>query len=207
VSGSDRHIYNLPTAPELAAFIPDTGASRRDIVVRCRGGGLRHISEWNPAYDPLAFPLLFPSGELGWEAGIPYCVKRRVTRTGEVVDHDPMGQAKDGQLSMKCFAAFYMFERSGSTNHLMRARSLYEEWIVIHSRHPIELCNCSTGCCVSNIANLRAFDWNTSVTIRGFFEPSCTVGWLMLLIKQIRTQNQLVAELYSLPPLVVDRGR
>jgi hypothetical protein len=131
-SGSDRHCYNLPTTPELAAFVPD-GGSRRNIIIRCRGGGLKQISEWNPAYDPLTFTLLFPSGELGWEGGIGFCAKRRITKTGEVVDHDPRGVLRKGQVSIKNFAAFYMFERSNTSNHLIRARSLYEEWIVIRS--------------------------------------------------------------------------
>jgi hypothetical protein len=40
----------------------------RDIVLRVRGERpqLKIISEFNAAYDPLHFVLLFPRGEAGW---------------------------------------------------------------------------------------------------------------------------------------------
>ena len=36
-----------------------------------RQGGVRRITEYNGAFMPLRFPLLFPRGALGWEPDIP----------------------------------------------------------------------------------------------------------------------------------------
>ena len=52
---------------------PDTDATMRDIILRVRGQRpqLKIISEYNAAYDPLHFVLLFPRGEAGWWPTIP----------------------------------------------------------------------------------------------------------------------------------------
>ena len=69
--------YNRPVVPEIALFRPDmepdTDATMRDIVLRVRGQRpqLKIISEYNAAYDPLHFVLLFPRGEAGWWPAIP----------------------------------------------------------------------------------------------------------------------------------------
>lgn len=34
--------------------------------------GVRRIDVTNPAYDPLAYPLLFPHGEIGWHTTIQH---------------------------------------------------------------------------------------------------------------------------------------
>jgi hypothetical protein len=71
----DRRRYNLPRAPEIAAFIPDAAEdskSTRDIVLYKRDDGrVKLISEVNPAADPMHFVLLFPRGEQGWSINIP----------------------------------------------------------------------------------------------------------------------------------------
>ena len=69
--------YNWPVVPEIALFRPDmepdTDATMRDIILRVRGQRpqLKIISEYNAAYDPLHFVLLFPRGEAGWWPAIP----------------------------------------------------------------------------------------------------------------------------------------
>jgi len=76
VKGSDRRRYNLPTGPnELTLIIPgdeDSCANSRDIILRSHGGHLTRITECHPAYIALHFPLLSPTGQLGWHSGIPY---------------------------------------------------------------------------------------------------------------------------------------
>ena len=64
----DRWRYNVPNVPEVAAFLPDgiePEVNNRDITAYLRRGGIRHLKELNPAYDPLHFVLLFARGTSG----------------------------------------------------------------------------------------------------------------------------------------------
>ncbi len=56
----------------LAAILPGTGEEhegRRGVILHEVSGEpyVDRISETHPAYDPLHFPLLFPSGKQGWQ--------------------------------------------------------------------------------------------------------------------------------------------
>ncbi|CAN1187175.1 ATP-dependent DNA helicase PIF1 [Linum perenne] len=65
--------YELPTGLELAGLIPDDfqpNREERDIIVNSRQAGLLRITNLNPKYDALHFPLLFPHGEDGFHLGI-----------------------------------------------------------------------------------------------------------------------------------------
>jgi len=67
VYGKDMRQFNQPTAPEVAAILPEGELPNlRDIVMETYQGELKHISELHGAYDPLQYPLLFPHGEFGW---------------------------------------------------------------------------------------------------------------------------------------------
>jgi hypothetical protein len=68
--------YNAPSVDEVAVLIPgnhdQTGAiSRRDFVVRYRGGEVEAMDVCNMFYDPLQYVLFFPYGEFGWHTAIP----------------------------------------------------------------------------------------------------------------------------------------
>ncbi|MFN7609498.1 MAG: hypothetical protein ACK5QX_00965, partial [bacterium] len=66
----DRRRYNLPVSNELALILPNgenVEASSRDIVIFGRGDRLQRINEMSPMCDPLHFPLLFPSGDYGFQ--------------------------------------------------------------------------------------------------------------------------------------------
>ena len=72
-AGSDKRRTNLPTALEVAAFIPDEyeGRSFRDIVIAERREDgeeprFHTINHNNAAYFPLHYVLLFPQGNPGW---------------------------------------------------------------------------------------------------------------------------------------------
>ncbi|KAI8599597.1 hypothetical protein EDD21DRAFT_289285, partial [Dissophora ornata] len=59
--------YDLPSAPEIAIFMPDAEAAvGRDVVVEGKNGPLRSIDEASSVYDPLRYILLHPRGEEGW---------------------------------------------------------------------------------------------------------------------------------------------
>ena len=63
--GADKNRENLPTTREIAMIIPNEYAnpSIRDILLTRRNPGTndqyRLINRTNPAYYPLAYPLLF----------------------------------------------------------------------------------------------------------------------------------------------------
>jgi hypothetical protein len=65
--GTNRGMYNLPTVNEVAFILPGTIITEpRDIVLRLHGGLLKHISDLNPAYATLQYPLRFPHGTYEW---------------------------------------------------------------------------------------------------------------------------------------------
>ncbi|XP_031111963.1 uncharacterized protein LOC116015936 [Ipomoea triloba] len=71
----DARTYNLPQVSEVATLVfgdLDTNMGQHDILVKTNAGTLQRITELNPSYLPLQYPLLFPYGEDGYtmvEAG------------------------------------------------------------------------------------------------------------------------------------------
>ena len=85
---NDARRYNLPTAREVAAIIPDgfgQEGTTKDLIVRYKDSGLKRIHDCSPLYQPLCYVLLFPCGDLGWHPDIPLAntnngIRERVTR-------------------------------------------------------------------------------------------------------------------------------
>ncbi|XP_019159056.1 PREDICTED: uncharacterized protein LOC109155840 [Ipomoea nil] len=78
---TDARTYNLPTVSEVAALIVgdlDAHLGERDILVETKSGLLKRISELNPTYLPLQYPLLFPYGEDGYREDIGFNIVRVV---------------------------------------------------------------------------------------------------------------------------------
>jgi hypothetical protein len=76
-----RHVdlrrYNMPRTNEIAAIIlgaDDEPFPKHSLVIRKRGdpteSGLRCIDAVDEKCDPMAYPLLFPNGSLGWHPGM-----------------------------------------------------------------------------------------------------------------------------------------
>ncbi|KAF6144579.1 hypothetical protein GIB67_006071 [Kingdonia uniflora] len=69
-ASTDHRRYNLSSTDEIAVILPGDGSkisSVRDIIVYLKVElGLMRISECHPAYLPLHYVLLFPTGQLGW---------------------------------------------------------------------------------------------------------------------------------------------
>ena len=130
-TGSDRRRYNLPTTEhELAIIIPgdeDAFINSRNVILRARGGRLFQITECNPAYLPLHFPLLFPTGQLRWDSQIPY-VSIVHDNTDEVASHDPKF------VSLCEFSKFRLHPRPSKIEscHLFYAGLLFHE-LLVHS--------------------------------------------------------------------------
>ncbi|XP_019150399.1 PREDICTED: uncharacterized protein LOC109147196 [Ipomoea nil] len=81
----DARTYNLPQVSEVAALIVgdiDTNIGERDVMVETKSGLLQRISELNPAYLPMQYPLLFPYGEDGYREDIPFSTLKGNTTGG-----------------------------------------------------------------------------------------------------------------------------
>ncbi|XP_031104363.1 uncharacterized protein LOC116007835 [Ipomoea triloba] len=75
----DAKTYNLPEVFEVAALIVgdmDTNMGELDILVETHSGQLQRISELNPSYLPLQYPLLFPYGDDGYREDIGFTIKK-----------------------------------------------------------------------------------------------------------------------------------
>ena len=68
--GRDERRYNAPLHDEVAAvFVSEDGATpgNHDIVVYPKDHPLQNIPHTNPNCDPMMYPILFPSGQKGWD--------------------------------------------------------------------------------------------------------------------------------------------
>ena len=55
--------YNLPTDSEVAAIVQGFALENNfDVIIHCRGGGLKRINPVHRSYDPLFYVPYFPMG-------------------------------------------------------------------------------------------------------------------------------------------------
>jgi hypothetical protein len=65
---NDKRRYNEPTVKEIAIIIPESDEPiKRCGIIFEKNGSLQSIDVNLAAYDPLQYPLLFPTGQRGWE--------------------------------------------------------------------------------------------------------------------------------------------
>ncbi|GAA0158935.1 hypothetical protein LIER_15838 [Lithospermum erythrorhizon] len=81
----DQRVYNSLTTDQVAAIWVEGNNShipnQRQIVVHCHSGYTHRIQHYYGCYDPLQYPLLCPSGEIGWQQKISkISVKSGATR-------------------------------------------------------------------------------------------------------------------------------
>ena len=101
--------------------------------VNLRGGCLKIISKYNPAYDPLHYVLLFPRGEQGWELGIPLGDVVQRPQRRPLINPDtgmPLQVQARTCVTPRQYAAFYLMVRHGYATYLQRCQRLYEAYIV-----------------------------------------------------------------------------
>ncbi|XP_019198428.1 PREDICTED: uncharacterized protein LOC109192311 [Ipomoea nil] len=118
---TDARIYNLPTVSEVAALIVgdlDLSIGERDILVESQSGQLKRISELNPAYLPLQYPLLFPYGEDGYREDIQFA--------GQYANK----QGGRQRISPREYFAFRMHDRISEVSTLLYAKRLFQQYLV-----------------------------------------------------------------------------
>jgi len=67
----DQRRYNAPAMDQVAAIWQDGSDEKNkfkhSIMVFPNSGGPQFIRAFHGCYDPLAYPILYPGGETGWE--------------------------------------------------------------------------------------------------------------------------------------------
>ena len=104
--GEHERRYNAPTCKEVAILMPNEPVGHRDIAICSKTNELRRIYELHPAYDPLQYTLLFPTGISVWNL-------------------DLKAQEKVSQLQ---FYRLHLCVRDG--NYLLTARRFLQQFIV-----------------------------------------------------------------------------
>jgi hypothetical protein len=92
--GKDGRRYNLPTANEVMAILPDewSDPSVRDVLLCHRNEdgtaseSFTRVNRTHPAYLPLHYVLLFPHGTPGWHYGMVFHRNENATTTMEATD-------------------------------------------------------------------------------------------------------------------------
>ncbi|XP_019200269.1 PREDICTED: uncharacterized protein LOC109193896 [Ipomoea nil] len=118
----DARTYNLPEVSEVAALIVrdlDTSIGERDIVVQTKGGQLQRISELNPSYLPLQYPLLFPYGEDGYREDIAFSnIKGNCGAGGRQ------------RISPREFFCYRLQSRKEVVSTILHAKRLFQQFVV-----------------------------------------------------------------------------
>ncbi|XP_019175431.1 PREDICTED: uncharacterized protein LOC109170736 [Ipomoea nil] len=118
----DARTYNLPQVSEVAALIVgdlDTSIGERDIVVQAKGGQLQRISELNPSYLPLQYPLLFPYGEDGYREDIAF--------SNVLGSHSAGGRHR---ISSREFFCYRIQSRNYVQSTILFAKRLFQQFVV-----------------------------------------------------------------------------
>ncbi|XP_019163618.1 PREDICTED: uncharacterized protein LOC109159959 [Ipomoea nil] len=118
---TDARTYNLPTASEVAALIVgdlDPSIGNRDILVESKSGLLKRISELNPCYLPMQYPLLFPYGEDGYREDIQFAG----------TSNRPQGGRH--RVSPREYFAFRIHERTTEVSTILYSRRLFQQFLV-----------------------------------------------------------------------------
>jgi Helitron helicase-like domain at N-terminus len=101
----------------MAIVIVGNDFDRRDIVLHKRNNQLQRVSETHRSYDALQYPLLFWQGEDGYHFLI-----KKVNPTTK--------QPTAKKVSAMEFYAYRIMVRLYETNHLLRFRQLFHQFIV-----------------------------------------------------------------------------
>ncbi|XP_019197682.1 PREDICTED: uncharacterized protein LOC109191476 [Ipomoea nil] len=118
----DARTYNLPQVSEVAALIVgdlDTSIGERDIIVQSKGGHLQRITELNPSYLPLQYPILFPYGEDGYREDIAFA--------------DVVGRRSSGgrqRISPREFFCYRIQSRQSAPSTILFAKRLFQQFVV-----------------------------------------------------------------------------
>ncbi|KAJ2929201.1 hypothetical protein H1R20_g7887, partial [Candolleomyces eurysporus] len=142
IPGTNRGVYNLPSNNEYAFILPGTGNTEpRDIVLRLRGGLLERISDLNPAYATLQYPLLLPFGTLEWHPELQLVETERQrerrfnNRRRNIAQREEAGLEgeeveRDRKLTLSVYTTYRIHFRQNDFNILLRGGQLFCRYVV-----------------------------------------------------------------------------
>ena len=110
-TGEHERRFNAPSCNEVAVLMVGEESGKRDVVVQYRDSRLQKIWDIHRSYDPLQYPLLFPSGEDGYSIHYP-------TQNGKNV------------TCMKFYCHRLMVRPSPDFNALHKSQRLMQQYIV-----------------------------------------------------------------------------
>ncbi|XP_016971963.2 uncharacterized protein LOC108039455 [Drosophila rhopaloa] len=117
-TGSHARQFNAPTINEVAVVIVGENVESRDIVLKRRDDGqLQRVYETHRSYDALQYPLMFCRGENRYHFNI------------EMVN-PTTGEETIKKVSSMNFYAYRLMIRLDVDNHLLRYRSLFQQYCV-----------------------------------------------------------------------------
>jgi len=114
---SDLRRYNDATCTDVAAiFKAENGVppGQRNLIAFSKTDNVRRVSVLDPSLDPLAYPLLFPKGDFGWDPSLKHVQNRTEHRNS---------------LTMLEYASYRLASREGFSL-LQRSEKLTLQWVV-----------------------------------------------------------------------------
>ncbi|CAH9106191.1 unnamed protein product, partial [Cuscuta epithymum] len=119
---SEGRTYNMPSVNEVAALIEgdfDVNKKERDVLLQTKTEALQIISELNPSFLGLQYPLLFPYGQDGFREDV--LLTRAIS-----------GESEGGRkhVTMKDFFSYRLQERTNESPYILRSKRLFQQFIV-----------------------------------------------------------------------------
>ncbi|CAH9146259.1 unnamed protein product [Cuscuta epithymum] len=118
---SEGRTYNTPTVSEVAALIEGdfhVNKAERDVVVQTKGGAFQFMTELNPSFLGLQYPLLFPYGQDGFREDV------RLTS-----ENDETEQGRK-HVTQKEFFSYRVQDRKNESSYILRAKRLFQQFLV-----------------------------------------------------------------------------
>ena len=93
-------------------------ASKREIIIQPREGGLQRIDEFHPAYLAYQYPLIFVYGEDGYRKNILHKYRHDKTVTGRNCQ------------SIKNWLSYRLQQRTNEAKTLLHSRRMFQQFLV-----------------------------------------------------------------------------
>lgn len=127
-SRTDVRRFNDATATDVAVIFKSVDGEppyeRNMITFSKTNAVVKKVSVLDPALDPMAYPLLFPSGETGWHVNIAHNVGRNSNARNSA-----SAQPRD-KVTMLQYACYRLALRDDTFSLLHHSKKLFLQWIV-----------------------------------------------------------------------------
>lgn len=128
-AGEHARRFNAPVANEVAVLLVGQQHEKRDIVLHLRDNSLKHIAETHRSYDALQYPLISWQGQDGYHFGI--------YQMDPATSH-PHSSRK---VSAKDFYAYHLLVRATTSNHILKCRDLFHQFVVdMYAKMRVNVC-------------------------------------------------------------------